>query len=201
MILATPDRTAVRPAAYYIPSGWHHIADKLRLHGIRLETLPSPTRVEVEMYRLPDAGIAGGGSAFDHRSAAYEGRVRVDPGEARIEKRTLELPAGSLRASTDQPLGDLLVLLLEPESPDSFFQWGYFLEILARTEYAEAYVMEPMARAMLEYDPELRRAFEKKLADDAGFAADPRARLDWFYRRTPYFDPSYRLYPIAREPR
>ena len=56
--------------------------------------------------------------------------------------------------------------------------------------------MEPMARAMLEADPELARAFEKKLEADADFAASPRARLRWFYERTPYFDDRYRLYPI-----
>jgi hypothetical protein len=87
---------------------------------------------------------------------------------------------------------------MEPESPDSLFQWGYFLEILTRTEYAEAYIMEPMARAMLEQDPQLARAFEKKLESDPEFAANPRARLDWFYRRTPYYDSSHRLYPIGR---
>jgi hypothetical protein len=197
--LGTPDAVVVRPAAYYIPAAWSPIAEKLRLHGIRLERLDRATRVDVEMYRLPDAAIAGGGSAFDHRSFAYEGRVRVDPGTPVPERRTLELPAGSYRASTDQPLGDLLVLLLEPASPDSFFQWGYFLEILTRTEYAEAYVMEPMARAMLDSDPALRSEFERLLADDPEFAASPQARLDWFYRKTPYFDPRYRLYPIARE--
>jgi murein tripeptide amidase MpaA len=165
-----------RPADYYIPAGWSHIAEKLRLHGIELETLDNPTTVDVQMYRLPEAGFAGGGSAF----------------------HSLELPPGSFRAGTDQPLGELLVMLLEPESPDSLFQWGFFLEILTQPEYAEAYVMEPMARAMLEDDPQLARAFSRKLADDPEFAANPRARLAWFYRRTSYFDSRYRLYPIAR---
>jgi len=199
IFLGTPDRVVARPDAYYIPAGWRHIAEKLRLHGIELETLDEPTTVDVEMYRLPDAGLSGGGSSFDHRSVAYEGRVRVGPGEPRVERRSLQLPAGSFRAGTDQPLGDLLVMLLEPTSPDSFFQWGFFLEILTQPEYAEAYVMEPMARAMLEADPALKRTFEQKLESDPDFAADPRARLDWFYRKTPYFDSRYRLYPIARE--
>jgi murein tripeptide amidase MpaA len=187
-----------RPAAYYIPTGWSHIADKLRLHGIEVETLENAVTVEAEVYRLPTADLAGGGSAFDDRSAIYEGRIRIDPGEIVVEKRRVELPAGSHRVRTDQPLGELAVMLLEPAGPDSFFQWGYFIEILSRTEYAEAYVMEPIARAMLEGDPALASEFEKKLESDPEFAADPRARLHWFYTRTPYFDPSYRLYPVAR---
>jgi murein tripeptide amidase MpaA len=195
---SVPSVTVDRPAAYYIPAGWSHIADKLRLHGILLETLTEPTRVDVEMYRLPDAGLAGGASAFDQRSAIYEGRVRIDPGTPVVETVSLELPAGSVRASTDQPLGDLLVMLLEPQAPDSLFQWGFFLEILTQPEYAEPYVMEPMARAMMKDDPELAAAFKKKLEEDEEFASSTRARLQWFYRKTPYFDERFKLYPIAR---
>jgi hypothetical protein len=117
------------------------------------------------------------------------------------ELRDLDLPAGSFLARTDQPLGTLLVLLLEPESPDSLFQWGYFLEILTRTEYAEPYVMEPLARAMLERDPELAAAFERRLETEPDFASSPAARLDFFYRRTPYYDSTWRLYPIGRSRR
>ena len=70
---------------------------------------------------------------------------------------------------------DLAVLLLEPRSGDSLFEWGFFLPILQRTEYVESYVMEPMAEAMLAADPKLAEAFAKKLAEDEGFAANPSA--------------------------
>ena len=40
---------------------------------------------------------------------------------------------------------------------------------------------------------------EAKLAADPKFAADPDARLGWFYARTPYYDDRYRLYPVGRE--
>ena len=53
---------------------------------------------------------------------------------------------------------------------------------------------------MLEADPALAREFRERLASDPKFAADPKARLDFFYRRSPYFDATYRLYPIARVP-
>jgi hypothetical protein len=115
------------------------------------------------------------------------------------ERRRERFPAGSARVVTDQPLGDLAVLLLEPASQDSFFQWGFFHAVLSRTEYVEAYVMEPLAERMLASDPELRAAFLEKLASDPEFRADPGARLDWFYRRTPYHDDRHLLYPVARE--
>ena len=143
------------------------------------------------MVRLPDAEL-------DADSTPFEGRARYTPGAPVPERRTLDLPAGSFRVDTAQPLGTLAMLMLEPESPDSLFQWGYLAEILQRTEYIEGYVMEPTARAMLDADPDLRAEFEKKLLTDRDFAADPRARLQWFYEKTPFFDERYRLYPIAR---
>ncbi len=182
---------ARRPASYYIPAAWYRIADKLELQGIEVTRRSEPSTVEVEMLRLPDA-------ALDAASTPFEGRARYTSGTPVAERRTLELAAGSFRVDTAQALGTLAVLMLEPESPDSLFQWGYLAEILKRTEYVEGYVMEPTARAMLEADPALAAEFEQKLLTDQEFAGDPRARLQWFYQKTPFFDERYRLYPIAR---
>jgi hypothetical protein len=59
--------------------------------------------------------------------------------------------------------------------------------------------MEPLAQRMLERDAALRAEFERKVLADSLFAADPKARLRWFYSRTPYFDARCRLVPVARE--
>lgn len=141
------------------------------------------------MYRVPEATI---------EPEAFEGRARVAPGQLSSEVRTLWLSEGSYTVSTDQSLGDLAMLLLEPEAPDSYFQWGYFLEILQRTEYVEDYVMEPTARAMMEEDPALREEFETLVASDSAFAASPADRLQWFYQKTPFMDDEWLLYPIGR---
>ena len=191
----SPTRPAVtlqRPAAYWIPGAWGEVIERLAVHGVEMERLTAPREVEVEIYRLTATKLAG---------EPYEGRVRVElTAPPEVERRRELYPAGSVRLSTDQPLGELAMLLLEPQSPDSFFQWGFFHSILSRTEYVEGYVMEPMAERMLAADPELKAEFEKKLGEDPDFAADPRQRLRWFYRRTPFFDPRWRLYPVGREP-
>ncbi|MDH3744271.1 MAG: M14 family zinc carboxypeptidase [Acidobacteriota bacterium] len=192
-----PVAEVTRPPAYYIPAAWSEIADRLKLHGIEVELLEGARTVAVEMYRLPEAKLAPGNNLFRSRNP-FEGHARVEPGEVLIEDRRLSLSAGSFRVSTNQPLGDLAMLLLEPQSPDSFFQWGFLLEVLSRTEYFEPYVMEPMARRILNEDPELATSFAQKLRSDTEFAGSPRRRLEWFYEKTPYYDEEYRLYPIAR---
>ena len=89
--------------------------------------------------------------------------------------------------------------LLEPESPDSLLAWGYFPDILQRTEYIEGYAVEPLAQRMLAADPALARAFQQALAADPGLAGDPDRRLQWFYERSAYYDDRYLLYPVGRE--
>ena len=138
---------------------------------------------------MPDAAIA---------DEAFEGRVRVTPGESVTDTLRVDLAPGTLWVPTDQPEGTLACLLLEPQAGDSLFQWGFFLEVLQRTEYFEAYAMEPLARRMMAADPELAREFETRLAADAEFRGDPRARLTFFYERTRYYDPRWKVYPVGR---
>lgn len=189
---ATRANFVERPAAYWIPAEWSRFATLLDLHGIEYERVERTRSLEVERYRLPDAQL---------EPSAFEGRARVQPGAPVTERDTVRFGPGALRVPTDQDRGTLAVLLLEPQSPDGIFQWGFLLEILNRTEYFESYMMEPMARAMLESDPVLDAEFQERLRNDAQFAADARARLEFFYERTPYYDRTWKLYPIAREMR
>lgn len=185
-----PAATVARPAAYWIPPGWRDVIERLEIHGIRMERTTEPRELEVEMLRLTEPELD---------EAPFEGHVRVTATPV-VERRTERFPAGSVRVPTDQPLGDLAILLLEPAAPDSFFQWGFFHSVLERTEYVEGYVMEPYAERMMEENPALREELIRALAANDELRDDPRARLQWFYEKTPYWDERWLLYPVAREP-
>jgi Zinc carboxypeptidase len=196
-----PVASARRPRAYWVPAAWSDVIERLTLQGLRVERQAEARRVGVEMYRIREPKLA---------VQPFEGRVGV---KARFEPevRTETFAPGSLRVPTDQPLGDLLMLLLEPASPDSYFAWGFFHEVLQPTETVESYVMEPMAERMLAEDPALRAEFSKWLAEglrnpvpkvnagDEAFMQGPSPQLQWFYERTPFFDDRALLYPVARE--
>jgi len=64
-------------------------------------------------------------------------------------------------------------------------------------EYAESYVIEQMIPALLAADPALADSLAAAKAADPQFAANPGAIRDWFYRRTPYFDSRYLVYPVG----
>ena len=174
-----------------MPSYRTDIIERLKIHGVEMETLAAPKTVAVEMLRLDDPKVS---------PRTNEGHVPITVTQVTPERRDWTWPAGSVRVSTDQPLGDIVVLLLEPQSSESFFAWGLFPEVLNRVEYIEAYAIAPLAEKMLAADPALKAEFEAKLAADPAFAADGDARLSWFYERTPFYDGRYKLYPVAREP-
>lgn len=176
------------PEAWWVPAAQTEVIDRLKLHGIAFETIAAPRTLHVDRVRLVAPKLA----------RPSEGRVPIEAGFAHaLQAETM--PAGSVRVPADQPRGLLAAALLEPESQDSLLAWGFFPEMLASTPDSEPFVVAPMADRMLATDPALRRAFEAKLASDPGFAADPDARLGWFYERSPYRDERALLYPIARE--
>ncbi len=178
-----------RPKAYLVPVTKAGIISRLEAHGIRLTRLETAETLTVEMYRLADPKPA---------AQPFEGRhllaAKVQP-----ETRAETFPAGSVRVPTDQPLGDLAIALLEPESADSFLAWGFFPEILQRTEYIEGYAIAPLAEKLLAENPRLKTEFEAKLAAEPEFAKDPTARLQWFYTRSRFYDDRHLLYPVGIE--
>lgn len=177
-----------RPSAYYVAPQWLDVIERLAIHGIRMTTLTEPKTLKLTQYQL---------TAPQFGSKDYEGRQRVS---AQLSAHGVQttLPAGTVKIDTQQPLGDLAILLLEPQSPDSLLQWGFFNPIFTRTEYIEHYAVEPLAAQMLEADPSLQAEFTQALQDPA-FAADGEARLRWFYVRSPYYDGQYQVYPVWRD--
>jgi murein tripeptide amidase MpaA len=176
------------PAAYLIPPQWQTVIERLKLHGVVLERLTAPLETEVEMTRFAKPSW---------QSEPFEGRHPVTYATTTFrQKRTF--PKGTVLARMHQKAARVLVHLLEPEAPDAFAAWGFFDAVFEQKEYAEDYVMEPMAREMLSRDPALRKEFDAKVATDTLFARDPSARLNFFYERSPYWDPNVLLYPVAR---
>ena len=182
-----------RPKAYWVPVTKPDVIERLKLHGIEFETLTAAKTAKLEMRRLVDPQPRPGEGFHP-----FEGRHTILT-KTKAETRSETFPAGSVRVPTDQPLGDLAILMLEPENEDSLLSWGFFSEILQRSEYIEGYVVAPMAEKMLAADPALKTEFETKLAAEPAFAADPKARLSWFYQRSKFYDERYLLYPVGIE--
>jgi hypothetical protein len=192
--------SVARPKAYWIPPAWSDVVQRLQLHGIQCERIGEPREVKLTMYRLEEMKFEGKdvSTRQTDEQQPFEGHVQLRAKPV-VEQRTEHYPAGSVRVPTNQPLGDLAAILLEPASPDSFFQWGFFDSVLQQTEYIEGYILEPMAERMMAADPKLAEEFKQKLASDDAFRASPKERLRWFYSKTPFLDERWKLYPVGRE--
>jgi hypothetical protein len=182
-------KAAVAPPLYYIvPMQWEEVIEVLRAHGLTMQVTKEPVAIDVESYRFVDVKWAG---------SPFEGRLMPSfKADVVHERRTF--PAGSVIVPLAQESAKVALNLLEPEAPDSLVHWGFFNATFEEKEYAENYVLENLAREMLASDPRLREEFEKKLASDANFASKPRARLQFFYQRSPYWDKQMNLYPVGR---
>jgi hypothetical protein len=185
-----PGRAVTRPKGYWIPATYSDVIERIIRHGIKVEKITAPMTVQVSMYRIK-------GHKFSN--APFEGHFSVTASETTKEIHNEIFYPGSVHVSTDQPLGDLAIHLLEPTSPDSFFAWGFFPEIFTQTEYIEEYAIEPLARLMLAKDENLRKEFELKKVQDPNFLNDQRAVYTWFYERSPFVDARYLLYPVGLE--
>lgn len=114
-----PTLSVSRPSAYIIPPGFDTIVKKLRQHGIVVE--PFEGIVKVEVYTITNVVRA---------EREFQGHKNVQA-EATAEPQHLNCAKGSSIVRTAQPLGTLVVYLLEPQSEDGLVTWNFFDDVIA----------------------------------------------------------------------
>jgi len=111
----TLSRTVKRPSGYLVTVNDPWVLQTLKRHGVLVERLKKTTELVVESF-TPE--ILGSGNL-------YQGH-HINRLEGTYEQQTREFPEGTLFVSTAQPLGHLVVYLLEPECDDGLFAWNFF---------------------------------------------------------------------------
>jgi hypothetical protein len=154
-----------------------------------MERIAKPVEQVFETYRFSSTKFA---------SQASEGHVMLTV-EPRLVKEKIAIPAGSYWIPLKQRRSRLILSMLEPNAPDSLAAWGLLNAVFegGRGGVGE-YLSEPIARRMMVDQPEVRKQFEDKLASDPAFAADPRARLAWWFQQSKYEPEDSGRYPIIR---
>ncbi|GAB1404177.1 MAG: M14 family metallopeptidase [Lentimicrobiaceae bacterium] len=185
---AKPKNVVKLPAAYIIPAEWNAVIQRLKFHDVYMERLIGDDTIKVESYVFHDP---------DFRCTPNEGRHMVNArAEGILEIRPYI--AGSVVVPVNQRNAKIIALLLEPMASGSLLEWGFFNAIFEQKEYAETYVMEKMAREMLEKDEQLQRAFENKKREDPQFSKSQWEMLNWFYHQSLYQDEKFMKYPVGR---
>jgi hypothetical protein len=193
--------SAQMPLGYLIPAAFNSAAALLQAHGVEIERTTKPLDQVFETYRFTSTKFA---------TNASEGHVMLTV-EPRVVKEKIFIPAGSYWIPMKQRRARLILSLLEPNAPHSIAAWGLLDSVFeggggggrggrgGRGGGAVGeYLSEPIARRMMADQPELRKQFEQKLASDPQFAADPRARLQWWFEQSKYQPEDAGRYPIVR---
>ena len=177
------------PKAYIIPRGWHTVIDLLKLNNTEMLQLKKDSTLTVESYKIED---------YESNRNPYEGHYLHFNTSISSEVKIITFNKGDYIIETNQPSFRYILETLEPQAPDSFFNWNFFDTILQQKEGFSAYVWEDKALELLNSNPKLKTEFESKKAKEEGFAKNWYAQLDWLYKHSENYEKAHLQYPVYR---
>ncbi|MBK8612877.1 MAG: hypothetical protein IPN85_05185 [Flavobacteriales bacterium] len=184
-----PSLVKQKPAAYLVPRQWSAVIERLEASGVKLEPLVTEFKLVVEQDSI---------GAFTTVQQPYEGHYLHRRVQGSTVSAEVIAHAGDVLVRMGQPTDRYVMETLELTAEDGFFAWNFFDSRLQQKEWFSDYVFEDIAADLLEQDPALKAALETRRTADPSFAADAWAQLLFIYQRSPYFEKSYRQYPVLR---
>jgi len=184
-----PKQTVTVPNAYIIPKNWHKVIDLLKLNQVVFSRIKKDTIIKVNVYKIDSYKTVT--TPFEGHYLHYNTKTKSVTKETTFRK-------GDYIISTKQKAFRYLMATLEPEAPDSFFNWNYFDSILQQKEHFSAYVFEDKAERILKNDLKLKTEFENKKASDTAFAKNDYIQLDWIHKNSEHYEDAHLQYPIYR---
>lgn len=183
-----PSLSVEKPVAYIIPQAWENVIERLEINQVKMSRLTEDKDVEVESVRI---------GKFKNREA-WEGHYYHTKVEVEKMTHKRHFRKGDYVVYLNQDANRYLIETLEVQAPDSWFAWNFFDPILMQKEYFSDYVFEDLAAQFLKENPAVKAELEQKKAADPEFANNGQAQLDWVYRHSPWYEPTHRMYPVAR---
>jgi hypothetical protein len=183
------DKVITAPRYYVIPQQWDRVIDLLTINQIEMTRLNADTTMMVEVYTIEN---------YETVRNPYEGHYRHYNTEVSSSKVAIDFRQGDVLVPVDQWRNRYIVETLEPEAPDSFFNWNFFDPILQQKEHFSFYVFEDLALKILEEQPVIKTALETAKRENQRLAESAYLQLEFIYQRSQYREPEYMRYPIFR---
>lgn len=177
------------PKAYIIPQGWWPVIELLKLNTVALKTLTKDTTITVQSYKI---------DTFETRTKAYEGHYQHYNTSIKSSEEAILFRKGDYLIETNQAAFRYLIETLEPQAPDSFFNWNFFDTILQQKEGFSPYVWEDKAELLLAKNSEIETEFNLKKSHDKNFATNWYSQLDWLHKHSDNYEKSHLQYPVFR---
>ncbi|MBQ0788260.1 MAG: M14 family metallopeptidase [Oceanihabitans sp.] len=184
-----PKDSVTIPSAYILPQAWWHVMDLLKRNQVEITELANDTIIEVESYKI---------DTFETRKSPYEGHYQHYNTTVKSSTGPITFRKGDYIINTNQRALRYLLETLEPQAPDSFFNWNFFDTILQQKEHFSPYVWEDKAKALLASNPKLQIAFNIKKSYNKDFANNWYAQLDWLHKQSENYEKAHLQYPVYR---
>ncbi len=182
--------TIEKPKSYIIPQAYKDIIEKLKVNGVKIEQIPEDQIMNLQVYRIED---------YQTAKSPYEGHYIHSKVQLSSKNEDIQLYAGDFIVNTDQIKNRYIIETLEPQAPDSWFAWNFFDGILMQKEYFSPYVFEELAEELLKKDRKLKNDFEEKLENEPEFKESSYQQLNYIYEHSPYYEKTYKRYPVYRK--
>jgi|TARA_B110000114_G_scaffold49186_1_gene52134 hypothetical protein len=177
------------PKAYILKQGWHRVVERLKNNQIFYTQFKKDTTLVVETLHVDD---------YKTRTSAYEGHYLHYNTSVKIDSNAVHFSKGDLYIPVHQKGARYIMETLEPEATDSFFNWNFFDSVLQQKEGYSGYVFEDVAEQILKENTTIKDAFEAKMATDKDFEKNPRAQLNFIYKRSLHYEKAHLLLPIYK---
>jgi len=184
-----PKDSVTIPRAYILPKGWWNVIDLLKRNQVEITELANDTVIEVESYKI---------DTFETRKSPYEGHYQHYNTSVKSSTGKVAFRKGDYIINTNQRGLRYVLETLEPQAPDSFFNWNFFDTILQQKEHFSPYVWEDKAKALLASNPKLQIAFNIKKSYNKDFANNWYAQLDWLHKQSENYEKAHLQYPVYR---
>ncbi|MFM8597260.1 MAG: M14 family zinc carboxypeptidase [Flavobacteriales bacterium] len=175
---------------YYIIGGQETaIIERLKSNQIQYSVIDasSAKSTQVNSFVIKD---------FKAPSKPYEGHFKLQ--QIQLEKQLfqLELKPGDILIPCQQEKALFIHAVLQPLTEDSYLSWNFFDSYLQQKEYFSPYVFKEQIAAILEAQPKLKEAYEKRKQLDVNFADSEWEQLYFIYQNSPYFEASFMRLPV-----
>lgn len=184
-----PTDSVVLPKAYVVPFAYKEVIERLEINGVKFTSFRADTSLFCNVSYIED---------YKTVKDPYEGHYLHSQVKTRDTMMKINVYAGDKLVFVNPENSDFLSATLEPKSPDSYFCWNFFDGILQQKEGYSAYVFEDKAVEILSKNRELKVALMNKQQQDANFAKDAAAQLDYVYKHSEYYEKSHKRYPVYR---
>ncbi len=180
---------ADKPLAYIIPQAWEKVIDLMERNGVKVHRLKTNTTLTLQTYFITDYKTA---------ARPFEGHYLHNNVKVSVKEASVKFYEGDAVVYADQNLNRYIVETLEPQGVDSFFAWNFFDSVLGQKEHFSDYVFEDVAADLLKKDPQLKQNLETEKAKNPELAKSAAAQLNFVYKNSRYFEPTFMRYPVGR---